>query len=83
MKEIEIELSFFNEYHKAILFLIKFTSVLKNKFFIMKNIFNIKKIILFKIIIQGITLNRMREDDNNSNNQYKNNKFFDNQFNRN
>ena len=48
----------------------------------MRNMFNIRETILFKIIMQEITLNRTREDDN-SNNQYKDNKFFDNQFNRN
>ena len=65
------------------LFLVKFISVLKNKLFIMRNVSNIKKVILFKIIMQEIILSRTREDDNNSNNQYKSNKFFDNQFNRN
>ena len=49
------------------LFLIKLTLMLKNKLFIMKNMFNIKKIILFKIIMQEITLNRTRENDNNHN----------------
>ena len=42
--------------------------MLKNKLFIIKNAFNIKKTILFKIIIQKIILNRTREDGNNSNN---------------
>ena len=65
------------------LFLIKLTSVLKNKLFIMKNVFNIKKIILFKIIMQKITLSRTREGDDNHNFQQKNNKFFEHQFNRN
>ena len=49
----------------------------------MRNVFNIKKTILFKVIIQEITLSRTREDGDNNNNQHKNNKFFDNQFNRN
>ena len=49
------------------LFLIKFTSMLKNKFFIIKNVSNIKEIILFKIIMQKIMLNRTREDDDNHN----------------
>ena len=35
LKEIEKELPFFDEYHKAMLFLAKLTSVLKNKLFIM------------------------------------------------
>ena len=65
------------------LFLIKFTSGLKNKLFIIKNISNIKKIILFKIIVQKILLYRTRENDVNDNNQHKRNKFFNNQFNRN
>ena len=42
----------------------------------MKNVSNIKKIILFKIIMQKITLSRTREDDDNYNFQQKNNKFF-------
>ena len=83
MKEIKKELSSFDKYHKVILFLIKLVSVLKNKLFIMRDVFNIKKTILFKIIMQKIILSRMREDDNNNNNQHKSNKFFDNQFNRN
>ena len=49
------------------LFLIKLISILKNKFLIMKNVLNIKKIILFKIIMQKIILNRTREDDDNHN----------------
>ena len=49
----------------------------------MKNVFNIKKTILFKIIIQEIILSWTCESDNNNNTQHKNNKFFDNQFNRN
>ena len=65
------------------LFLIKFIFVLKNKLFIIKDVLNIKKTILFKIIIQKIILSCTREDDNSNNNQYKNNEFFNNQFNRN
>ena len=49
----------------------------------MRNMLNIRMIILFKTIMQEITLSRIRKDDNNSNNQHKNNKLFDNQFNRN
>ena len=63
------------------LFLIKLISMLKNKLFIMKDVFNIKKIILFKIIMQKITLNRTRENDDNHNFQQKDNKFFKYQFN--
>ena len=59
------------------LFLIKFISMLKNILFIMKDVFNIKKIILFKIIMQKITLSRTRKDDDNYNFQQKNNKFFE------
>ena len=77
LKEIKRKLSFFDEYHKVMLFLIKLTSMLKNKFFIIKNVFNIKKIILFKVIMQKITLSRTREDDDNHNFQQKNNKFFE------
>ena len=47
------------------LFLIKLTSRLKNKIFIIKDVFNIKEIILFKIIMQKITLSRTRENDDN------------------
>ena len=58
------------------LFLIKLIPILKNKLLIMKNMPNIKKIILFKIIMQKITMSRMRENDDNHNFQQKNNKFF-------
>ena len=51
LKEIKKELSFFDEYYKVMLFLTRFISVLKNKLLIMKNVFNTKMIILFKIII--------------------------------
>ena len=34
----------------------------------MKNMLNIKETILFKIIMQKITLSRTRESDDNSNN---------------
>ena len=49
----------------------------------MRNIFNIKETTLFKIIMRQIILSRTCEDDNNYNNQYKSNKFLNNQFNRN
>ena len=49
------------------LFLTKFTLILKNKFFIIKNIFNIKEIILFKIIMLRITLSRTRKNNDNFN----------------
>ena len=65
------------------LFLIKLISVLKNKLFIMRDVLNTRKTILFKAIMQKITLSRTRENDDNSNNQYKNNKSFNNQSNRN
>ena len=83
LKERKKELFLFDEYHRFILFLIKLISVLKNKLFIMKNVSNTKKAILFKIIMQEIILSRTREDDSNSNNQHKSNKIFDNYFNRN
>ena len=83
LKEIKRKLSFFDEYHKVMLFLIKLISMLKNKLFIMKDMSNIKKIILFKIIMQKITMSRTRENDDNHNFQQKNNKFFEHQFNRN
>ena len=78
LKEIKRELFFFDKYHKTMLFLVKLISVLKNKLLIMKNVSNTKEIILFKIIMQKITLSRTREGDDNNNNQHKNNKFFDN-----
>ena len=69
LKEIKRKLSFFDKYYKIILFLTKLILVLKNKFLIMKDVLNIKKIILFKIIMQKIMLNRTREDDDNHNSQ--------------
>ena len=83
LKEIKRELFFFDDYYKTMLFLVKLISVLKNKLVMMRDVFNIKKIDLFKVIMQEITLSRTREDGDNNNNQYKNNKFFDNQFNQN
>ena len=83
LKEIKRKLSLFDEYHKVMLFLIKLTSMLKNKLFIMKNVPNIKEIILFKVIMQKIMLGRTRENGDNHNFQQKNNKFFEHQFNRN
>ena len=49
------------------LFLAKLTSMLKSKFCILKNIFNIKRIILFKIIMQKIMLSCTRENNSNYN----------------
>ena len=83
LKEIKKELFSFDKYHKIMLFLAKLTPMLKNKLFIIKNVPNIKKIILFKVIMQKITLNRTRKDNDNHNFQQKNNKFFEHQFNRN
>ena len=83
LKEIKRKLFFFDEYHKVMLFLAKFISMLKNKLFIIENVSNIKKIILSKVIMQEITLSRTREDDDNYNFQQKNNKFFEHQSNRN
>ena len=57
------------------LFLTKLIPMLKNKLFIMKNVLNIRKIILFKIIMQKIMLSRTRENDDNHNFQQKDNKF--------
>ena len=83
LKEIKKELFSFNEYHRAMLFLAKLTPMLKNKLFTMRDVLNIRKTILFKVIMQETTLSRTRESDGNSNNQYKSNKFFNNQSNRN
>ena len=49
------------------LFLVKLILMLKNKLFIIKNVFKIKKIILFKIIMQRIILSCTRENDDNHN----------------
>ena len=68
LNEIKKELFFFDEYHKVILFLVKLILMLKNKLFIMRDVFNTKKTILFKIIMQNITLSRTRENNDNSNN---------------
>ena len=51
LKKRKRKLSFFDEYHKLMLFLTKLISVLKNKLFIMRNEFNIRKTILFKTIM--------------------------------
>ena len=83
MKKIERELSSFDEYHRVMLFLIKLISVLKNKLFIIKNMLSIKKIILFKIIMQEIIFNRTRDDNNHNHIQSKSNRFFEHQLNRN
>ena len=58
------------------LFLAKLISILKNKLFIIKNIFNIKEIILFKNIMQETILNRVRDNNEHNCSQLKNNKFF-------
>ena len=68
MKEIERELSPFDKYYKTILFLAKLTSMLKNKFVIMRDMSHTRKTILFKAIMQEIILNRTRDDGDNSNN---------------
>ena len=64
------------------LFLAKLISVLKNKLFIMKNVFSTKKTILFRTIMQETTFNRTRDDDEHNHSSSKNNKFFEHQFNR-
>ena len=51
LKEIKKKLFSVNEYHKVILFLVKFTFVLKNKLFIIKNVSKIKEITFFKIMM--------------------------------
>ena len=63
------------------LFLAKLILMLKNK--IMRNMLSTKEIILFKVIMQEITLNHRRDDDDYNHFQSKNNKFFEHQFNRN
>ena len=59
------------------LFLIKLISVLRNKLLIIKNVLSIKKIILFKVIMQETTLNRTRDDDDHNHSSSKSNKFFE------
>ena len=68
LKKIKKKLSLFDEYYKAMLFLAKLTSVLKNKLLIMRDVPNTKETILFKIIMQKIILSRTREGGDNSNN---------------
>ena len=63
LEEIKKEQFSFDEYHKVMLFLTKLTSVLKNKLLIMRNVFSIRKTILFKVIMQETILNRTRDDD--------------------
>ena len=71
LKKIKKELFSFNKYHKAMLFLTKLISVLKNKLLIMRNLFNIKEIIF-----------SCTRDNNDYNYfQSKNNKFFEHQLN--
>ena len=77
LKEIERELSSFNEYHRIILFLIKLISVLKNKLFIIKNVFSTKETILFKVIMQKTTFNCTRDNDEHNHSSLKSNKFFE------
>ena len=55
------------------LFLLKLSLMLKNKLFIIKKIFNSRKTILFKIIIQKIILSLTREGDDSINSQHKSN----------
>ena len=81
LKEIKKELSSFDEYHRAMLFLIKLISVLKNKFVIMRNVLSTRETILFKVIMQETTLSRTRNDDEHNHSSSKNNKFFEHQFN--
>ena len=83
LKEIERKLLSFDEYHKAMLFLAKLISVLKNKLLIMKDVLSTKKIILFKVIMQETTLNRTRDDDDHNHSSSKSNKSFEHQLNRN
>ena len=77
LEEIKKELFSFDEYYRAMLFLIKLISVLKNKLLTMRNMFSTKKIILFKTIMQETTLNRTRDDDDHNHSSSKNNKSFE------
>ena len=81
LKKIEKKLFSFDEYHRAMLFLVKLNSMLKNKLFIIRNVLSTKKIILFKVIMQKITLSRTRDDDEYNHSSLKSNKFFEHQFN--
>ena len=82
LKKIKKKLFSFDEYYKAMLFLAKLISVLKNKLFIMRDVLSTKKIILFKVIMQETTLNRTRDDDEHNHSSLKSNKFFEHQINR-
>ena len=48
------------------LFLIKLISMLKTKLLTMRNMFNIKEIILFKVIMQETIFNCTRDDDDHN-----------------
>ena len=83
LKEIKREMFSFNEYYRAMLFLAKLILVLKNKLFTIKDVFNTKEFILFKVIMQETILTRTRNDDDYNHFQSKRNKFFEYQLNRN
>ena len=70
LKEIKKKLFSFDKYHKVMLFLAKLISVLKNKL-------STKETILFKVIIQQITFNCTRDNDDYNYFQLKSNKFFE------
>ena len=77
LKEIKRKLFSFDKYHRVMLFLIKFISVLKNKLLIIRNVFNIKETILFKVIMQETIFNCTHDDDDYNYFQSRNNKFFE------
>ena len=76
MKKIKRELFSFDKYDKIMLFLAKLISMLKNKLLTMRNISNIKEIVIFKAIIQETIFNRIRDNNNYNYSQLKNIEFF-------
>ena len=64
LKKIKIKIFSFNKYHKIRLFLTKLISVLKIKSFIIKDMFDIRKTILFKSIMQKTILSCTHDNNN-------------------
>ena len=71
LKEIEKELSSFDEYYNIMLFLIKLILVLKNKLLIIKDVSNTKETILFKAIMQETIFNRTHNNNDHNYSQLR------------
>ena len=54
LKKIKRKWPFFNEYYNVMLFLVKLISVLKNKLFIMKNVFNDRRLFYSKSLCKKL-----------------------------